>query len=77
MVSRMMLCDCSREQFRFEEMSKSQESLVTRDFSVSGLSSRTGDLDSRFDEGSIEEAESSLREALSLNYEVCLSFMAS
>lgn len=65
----MMLCDCSREQFRFEEMSKSQESLVTRDFSVSGLSSRTGDLDSRFDEGSIEEAESSLREALSLNYE--------
>lgn len=64
-----MLCDCSREQFRFEEMPKSPESLVTRDFSVGGLSSRTGDGDSRFDEGSIEEAESSLREALSLNYE--------
>lgn len=69
MVSKMMFCDCSRDQFRFEEMPKSPVSLATRDFSASGFSSRTGDGDSRFDEGSMEEAESSLREALSLNYE--------
>ncbi|XP_057862240.2 protein NPGR1 [Cryptomeria japonica] len=66
----MMLCNCSREQFKFEEMSQSPESLATRDFSASAISSsRTGDADFRFDEGGIEEAESSLREALSLNYE--------
>eukprot|EP01018_Ginkgo_biloba_P006653 Gb_37108 [translate_table: standard] len=64
-----MLCACSREQFKFEEMPQSPDSLATRDFSASGLSSRTGDGDSRIDDGSIQEAESSLREALSLNYE--------
>uniref|UniRef100_A0A803N1D9 Uncharacterized protein n=1 Tax=Chenopodium quinoa TaxID=63459 RepID=A0A803N1D9_CHEQI len=42
-----MLCACSGEQFKFEEpVPRSPESLATRDFSVSGLSSRTGDLKS-------------------------------
>lgn len=67
----MMLLPCSREQFRFEEMPQSPESLATRDFTASAISSsRTADVESvMFDEGGIQEAESSLREALSLNYE--------
>ncbi|KAH9304651.1 hypothetical protein KI387_009055 [Taxus chinensis] len=63
-------CSFPGEQFKFEEMSQSAESLATRDYAASAISSsRTGDADSRFDEAGIEEAESSLREALSLNYE--------
>lgn len=53
-----------------EEQPKSPESLATRDFSVSCLSSRTGDWESRFEDTQVDEVESSLREALSLNYEV-------
>ncbi|MED6138243.1 hypothetical protein PIB30_072441 [Stylosanthes scabra] len=67
-----MLCACSGEQFKFEEAPpQSPESLATRDFSASGLSSsRTGgDWDSKFDQNQVEEAESTLKEALSLNYE--------
>ncbi|XP_031388996.1 protein NPGR1 [Punica granatum] len=64
-----MLCSCSGEQFKFEEPPQSPESLATRDFSASGLSSRTGDWESKFDDTQVEEVESSLREALSLNYE--------
>ena len=67
-----MLCTCSGEQFKFEEPApKSPESLATRDFSASGLSSRTtGDWDSKFEDAQVDEAESTLKEALSLNYEV-------
>ncbi|XP_014502513.1 protein NPGR1 [Vigna radiata var. radiata] len=64
-----MLCACSGEQFKFEEAPQSPESLATRDFSASGLSSRTGDWESKFDETQVEEAESTLKETLSLNYE--------
>ncbi|XP_057469297.1 protein NPGR1 [Actinidia eriantha] len=66
-----MLCTCSGEQFKFEEPApKSPESLATRDFSASGLSSRTtGDWDSKFEDAQVDEAESTLKEALSLNYE--------
>lgn len=65
-----MLCACSGEQFKFEEAPQSPESLATRDFSASGLSSRTGDWESKLDETQVEDVESTLKEALSLNYEV-------
>lgn len=68
-----MLCACSGEQFKFEEPApQSPESLATRDFSASGLSSTTGNLDweSKLEDAQVDEAESTLKEALSLNYEV-------
>ncbi|GAV56580.1 hypothetical protein CFOL_v3_00122 [Cephalotus follicularis] len=65
-----MLCACSGEQFKFEETPQSPESLATRDFSASGLSSsRTGDWESKLEDVQVDEAESTLKEALSLNYE--------
>ncbi|XP_061358022.1 protein NPGR1-like [Gastrolobium bilobum] len=64
-----MLCACSGEQFKFEEAPQSPESLATRDFSANGLSSRTGDSESKFDETQVEDVESTLKEALSLNYD--------
>ncbi|KAL4273027.1 hypothetical protein GQ457_13G020460 [Hibiscus cannabinus] len=64
-----MLCACSGEQFKFEDAPQSPESLATRDFSASGLSSRTGDWESKLDDVQVDEAESTLKEALSLNYE--------
>ncbi|KAK1366915.1 No pollen germination related 1 [Heracleum sosnowskyi] len=68
-----MLCACSGEQFKFEEpVPQSPESLATRDFSASGLSSRTGTIDwelSKLEDAQVDEAESTLKEALSLNYE--------
>ena len=65
-----MLCACSGEQFKFEEPPQSPESLATRDFSASCLSSRTGDWDLKFEDSQVDEVESTLKEALSLNYEV-------
>lgn len=68
-----MLCACSGEQFKFEEPApQSPESLATRDFSASGLSSSrtgTGDWESKLDDAQVDEVESTLKEALSLNYE--------
>lgn len=67
-----MLCACSGEQFKFDEPPpQSPESLATRDFSASGISSRTGtvDWDSKLDDAQVDEVESTLKEALSLNYE--------
>ncbi|KAK4478312.1 hypothetical protein RD792_017601 [Penstemon davidsonii] len=67
-----MLCACSGEQFKFEETApQSPESLATRDFSASGISSRTGTVDweSKLEDAQVDEAESTLKEALSLNYE--------
>ncbi|KAJ6337758.1 hypothetical protein OIU76_007441 [Salix suchowensis] len=65
-----MLCACSGEQFKFDEPQQSPESLATRDFSASGLSSRTvGDWESKLEDIHVDEAESTLNEALSLNYE--------
>lgn len=68
-ISDKMLCACSGEQFKFEEAPHSPESLATRDFSASGLSSRTGDWESKFEDAQVDEVESTLKEALSLNYE--------
>lgn len=70
-----MLCACSGEQFKLEEpVPQSPESLATRDFSASGISSRTGtaDWESKLEDAQVDEAESTLKEALSLNYEVFL-----
>ncbi|KAK3020757.1 hypothetical protein RJ639_047885 [Escallonia herrerae] len=68
-----MLCACSGEQFKIEEQApQSPESLATRDFSASGLSSSrtgTGEWESKFEDAQVDEAESTLKEALSLNYE--------
>ncbi|KAL7116938.1 hypothetical protein ACP275_03G038400 [Erythranthe tilingii] len=69
-----MLCACSGEQFKTEEAAAAApphspaESLATRDFSVSGLSS-TIDWESKLEDAQVDEAESTLKEALSLNYE--------
>lgn len=67
------MCACSGEQFKFDEpQPESPESLATRDFSASGISSRNGtvDWDSKLDDAQVDEVESTLKEALSLNYEV-------
>ncbi|KAJ8773280.1 hypothetical protein K2173_028457 [Erythroxylum novogranatense] len=65
-----MLCACSGEQFKFEEPPQSPESLATRDFSASGISSRaTGEWEAKLEDIRVDEAESTLKEALSLNYE--------
>lgn len=71
-----MLCACSGEQFKFDDPPESPESLATRDFSASGFSSRTtGDWDSKLEDIQVDEAESTLKEALSLNYEVSLNLL--
>lgn len=73
-----MLCACSgeRERIHFDEVPQSPESLATRDFSVSGLSSRTGEWEAKVDIGQqIDDVESALREGLSLNYEVVSFFL--
>ena len=68
-----MLCACSGEQFKFEEAPQSPESLAVGDFSICGLSSRTGDWESKFDDSQVDDVESTLKETASLNYEVNLS----
>ncbi|KAM7258755.1 hypothetical protein ACFE04_014496 [Oxalis oulophora] len=59
----------AREEYKVDKMNPSSGSLTTRDFSVSGFSSRNGDIEQRPDIRNIEEAEISLRESSSLNYE--------
>ncbi|KAL1816790.1 hypothetical protein ACET3Z_019364 [Daucus carota] len=51
------------------EMFPSSESLATKDYSTSVYSSRAGETEQKLDTGNIEEAELSLRENGSLNYE--------
>ncbi|RWW26481.1 hypothetical protein GW17_00009126 [Ensete ventricosum] len=45
-------------------------SVKEREVSVNGLSIKTSEVEAKLDDGNIQEAESSLREGLSLNYEV-------
>ncbi|XP_006857444.2 protein NPGR2 isoform X1 [Amborella trichopoda] len=68
-VRKIMQCLCSGEQLIGDEMPQSPESLATRDYSASGYSSRVEEGEPRVDRGNIEEAESSLREGICLNYE--------
>lgn len=70
-----MLCACSGEQqFKVEEAeAAAAQSVGTRDFSASGISSTTGGTGTLVDwesNAQVDEAESTLKEALSLNYEV-------
>lgn len=70
---KIMNCVCSGEQLEaVDEMVPSSESRATRDYySVGAHSSRPGDVEKQQpDNGNIEEAEWSLRETSSLNYEV-------
>lgn len=45
---------------------------LVREFSANGIRMETTEVEAKLDQGNIEEAESSLREGLSLNFEVCL-----
>lgn len=45
---------------------------VFREFSANGIFMKTTEVEAKLDEGNIQEAESSLREGLSLNFEVSL-----
>ncbi|XVF62818.1 hypothetical protein PTKIN_Ptkin09bG0039100 [Pterospermum kingtungense] len=68
---KMITCIWSGQQLRVDDTNASSESLATRDYSVSGYSSRAGEMvETKVDNNSnIEEAESSLRESGYLNYE--------
>ncbi|KAL0296252.1 UNVERIFIED_CONTAM: protein NPG1, partial [Sesamum radiatum] len=41
-----------------------------RQFSANGISMQTSEVEAKLDEGNIQEAESALRDGLSLNFEV-------
>ncbi|XP_021274258.1 protein NPG1 isoform X2 [Herrania umbratica] len=52
-----------------EDDSQSQELATVRELCANGVCMRTTDVEAKLDEGNIQEAESSLREGLSLNFE--------
>ncbi|KAF3796291.1 hypothetical protein EJ110_NYTH03760 [Nymphaea thermarum] len=66
----IILCACFGEQFKFEEVEPplSPKSFGTRDFSAGGISSRTLDWDAKFEDNHVEEVETTMKDALSLNY---------
>lgn len=68
-----MNCLCSGEQMQVNEMTQSTEFLSTKDVSVDQYTQQNSEIEQRVDIGNIEEAESSLREGLCLNYEVGVS----
>ncbi|XVF32350.1 hypothetical protein REPUB_Repub17cG0074300 [Reevesia pubescens] len=69
-LGQIMNCLCTGEQSRKElKMIPSSESLATKDYSLSAYSSKVSDGEKKPDTGNIEEAELSLRESSSLNYE--------
>ncbi|CDP03773.1 unnamed protein product [Coffea canephora] len=68
-LRKVMNCLCSGELAKADEMIPSSESLATKDYSTSVYSSQAGEAERKPDAGNIEEAESSLRESGSLNYE--------
>lgn len=71
-LGQIMKCLCTGEQLRkVDKMIPSSESLAAKDYSLSGYSSKVGVPEKKPDTRNIEEAELSLRESSSLNYEVC------
>lgn len=56
-MAAIMLCTCSGDQSKFEEMPRSPESLATLDFSANG-SSRTGNREATPDDSHVNEVES-------------------
>ncbi|XP_022771301.1 protein NPGR2-like isoform X1 [Durio zibethinus] len=64
------MCLCTREQLtKVDKMIPSSESFAAKDYSLSGYSSKVSDGKKKPDTRNIEEAELSLRESSSLNYE--------
>ena len=73
-----MKCLCTEEQLtKVDKMTPSSESLPAKDYSLSGYSSQVSDGEKKTDTRNIEEAELSLRESSSLNYEVCFFILFS
>ncbi|KAL6648631.1 hypothetical protein ACP70R_012855 [Stipagrostis hirtigluma subsp. patula] len=68
-MSAIMLCSCSGDQSRFEDLPRSPESLATRDFSANSNNSKIASRETTPDDNQVNEVESDLRETLSLNYE--------
>ncbi|TVU48037.1 hypothetical protein EJB05_07659 [Eragrostis curvula] len=68
-MSAIMLCTCSGDRSKFEDLPRSPESLATRDFSANGSSSKIPSRETTPDDNQVNEVESDLRETLSLNYE--------
>ncbi|KAL6867658.1 hypothetical protein ACP4OV_015682 [Aristida adscensionis] len=68
-MSPIMLCTCSGDQSKFEDLPRSPESLATRDFSANSSSSKIASRETTPDDSQVNEVESDLRETLSLNYE--------
>lgn len=63
-----MMCACASEQFKAER-EPTEATAAAEMAAASGLSAKTIEGEAKLDEGNIEEAESSLREALSINNE--------
>lgn len=64
--------------FRSQSMESGEyEEGMVVEFSVNGNSMKATDVEAKLDEGNIQEAESSLREGLSLNFEVILHIICS
>uniref|UniRef100_A0A2P2K4V9 Tetratricopeptide repeat protein 7A isoform X2 n=1 Tax=Rhizophora mucronata TaxID=61149 RepID=A0A2P2K4V9_RHIMU len=72
-LQNIMKCHCSGGQLALDEMVPSSESLATKDYSLGDYSSKNGEACQKPDTRNIEEAELTLREHGSLNYEVCSS----
>lgn len=68
-LRKVMKCFFSGEQLQKDDMVSSPDSLATKDYRASVLSSRAREAEQKLDTGNIEEAESSLRESGALNYE--------
>ncbi|XP_021280940.1 protein NPGR2 [Herrania umbratica] len=69
-LGQIMKCLCTGEQItKVNKMIPSSESLAIKDYSLSGYSSKVSDSEKKPDTRNIEEAELSLRESSSLNYE--------
>ncbi|KAI4324852.1 hypothetical protein MLD38_030304 [Melastoma candidum] len=58
---------------RSVELSDCGDVSVVSEVRANGLSMKTTEVEAKLDEGNIQEAESSLREGLSLNFEVRVS----
>lgn len=56
---------------RSMDSSEEYEDMLLRELCANGISMKTKEVEAKLDEGNIQEAESSLREGLSLNFEVC------
>ena len=54
----------------WSESEKGEEGMEVREVCANGLCMKTTEVEAKLDEGNIQEAESSLREGLSLNFEV-------